>query len=103
MRVIPMRPPRFSDFNLPETLKEIVDLKNGIVLVTGPTGSGKSSTLAAVIDLINETHYTTSLRSKIRLNSCIRTKLDDSPARTALRHAEALPSHCARLCARRRK
>src|SRR6185295_12283621 len=57
MRVIPIRPPRFSDFNLPEQLKEIVDLKNGIVLVTGPTGSGKSSTLAAIIDLINETHY----------------------------------------------
>jgi twitching motility protein PilT len=57
MRVIPMRPPRFSDFNLPKQLSEIADLKNGIVLVTGPTGSGKSSTLAAVIDLINETHY----------------------------------------------
>src|SRR3954453_19967942 len=57
MRVIPMRPPRFEDFNLPDVLKEIVDIKNGIVLVTGPTGSGKSSTLAAIIDLINETHY----------------------------------------------
>lgn len=57
MRVIPMRPPQFSDFNLPEVLKEIADIKNGIVLVTGPTGSGKSSTLAAIIDLINETHY----------------------------------------------
>src|SRR6185503_10362665 len=57
MRVIPMRPPRFSDFNLPEQLKDIVDIKNGIVLVTGPTGSGKSSTLAAIIDLINETQY----------------------------------------------
>jgi twitching motility protein PilT len=56
MRVIPMRPPRFSDFNLPEQLKEIGEIKNGIVLVTGPTGSGKSSTLAAIIDLINETH-----------------------------------------------
>src|SRR5687767_14274134 len=54
MRVIPMRPPRFSDFNLPEQLKEIADLKNGIVLVTGPTGSGKSSTLAAIVDVINE-------------------------------------------------
>jgi twitching motility protein PilT len=54
MRVIPMNPPRFSDFDLPEQLKEIVDIKNGIVLVTGPTGSGKSSTLAAIIDLINE-------------------------------------------------
>jgi twitching motility protein PilT len=56
MRVIPMRPPKFSDYNLPEQLKEIVDIKNGIVLVTGPTGSGKSSTLAALIDLINEIH-----------------------------------------------
>jgi len=55
MRVIPTNPPNFSDFNLPVQLKEIVDIKNGIVLVTGPTGSGKSSTLAAVIDLLNET------------------------------------------------
>jgi twitching motility protein PilT len=57
MRVIPMRPPTFSDFDLPRQLEEIAELKNGIVLVTGPTGSGKSSTLAAVIDLINETKY----------------------------------------------
>ncbi len=57
MRVIPQRPPRFEDFDLPPQLREIVEMKNGIVLVTGPTGSGKSSTLAAVIDLINETKY----------------------------------------------
>ena len=57
MRVIPTQPPRFEDFNLPQQLREIVDIKNGIVLVTGPTGSGKSSTLAAIIDLINETKY----------------------------------------------
>ena len=58
MRVIPTKPPNFEDFDLPAQLKEIVDIKNGIVLVTGPTGSGKSSTLAAIIDLINETkHY----------------------------------------------
>jgi twitching motility protein PilT len=55
MRVIPNRPPQWSDFNLPVVLKEIAGLKNGVVLVTGPTGSGKSTTLAAVIDLINET------------------------------------------------
>ncbi|MFL6337487.1 MAG: type IV pilus twitching motility protein PilT [Pyrinomonadaceae bacterium] len=54
MRVIPNRPPQWSDYNLPEVLKEICGLKNGIVLVTGPTGSGKSTTLAAVIDLVNE-------------------------------------------------
>ncbi len=54
MRVIPTRPPQWSDYNLPEVLKEVAALKNGLVLVTGPTGSGKSSTLAAVIDLVNE-------------------------------------------------
>ncbi|MGQ0761747.1 MAG: type IV pilus twitching motility protein PilT [Acidobacteriota bacterium] len=57
MRVIPSRSPTFADFNLPLQMRDIVELKNGIVLVTGPTGSGKSSTLAAVIDLINETKY----------------------------------------------
>jgi twitching motility protein PilT len=57
MRVIPTNPPSFDDFNLPAQLKEIVDIKNGLVLVTGPTGSGKSSTLAAIIDLINQLKY----------------------------------------------
>jgi twitching motility protein PilT len=55
MRIIPMNIPSFDDLKLPEQLKDIVGLKNGIVLVTGPTGSGKSSTLAAIIRLINET------------------------------------------------
>ncbi len=57
MRVIPSHPPRFSDFDLPAELQKISDLKNGVVLVTGPTGSGKSTTLAAIIDLINEMKY----------------------------------------------
>ncbi len=57
MRVIPSRPPQWSDYDLPKVLQEIADIKNGLVLVTGPTGSGKSSTLAAIIDLINETKY----------------------------------------------
>jgi twitching motility protein PilT len=56
MRVIPQTIPSFEQLNLPPQLAEICDLKNGIVLVTGPTGSGKSSTLAAVLDRINETH-----------------------------------------------
>lgn len=56
MRVIPQTIPTLASLNLPPQLAEIADLKNGIVLVTGPTGSGKSSTLAAVLDRINETH-----------------------------------------------
>jgi twitching motility protein PilT len=55
MRVIASRIPTLRELNLPPRLSEIADLKNGIVLVTGPTGSGKSSTLAAIIDMINET------------------------------------------------
>src|SRR6184192_1269813 len=54
MRVIPDKIPGFAELNLPAALREIVDLRNGIVLVTGPTGSGKSSTLAAIIDKMNE-------------------------------------------------
>ena len=53
MRVIPSKIPDFAALNLPDELKEVVHLRNGIVLVTGPTGSGKSSTLAAIIDKIN--------------------------------------------------
>jgi twitching motility protein PilT len=54
MRLIPVRIPSFSDLGLPEALANIVPLRNGIVLVTGPTGSGKSSTLAAIVDRMNE-------------------------------------------------
>ena len=55
MRVIPKSIPTFAELNLPEQLADIANLKNGIVLITGPTGSGKSSTMAAVLDRINET------------------------------------------------
>jgi len=54
MRVIPDKIPGFQELNLPEKLQDIVDLRNGIVLVTGPTGSGKSSTLAAILDRMND-------------------------------------------------
>ena len=55
MRVIATDIPDLRSLNLPAQLAQIAELKNGIVLVTGPTGSGKSSTVAAIINLINET------------------------------------------------
>src|SRR6476660_2826607 len=53
MRVIPDRIPGFEELHLPDKLRDVVQLRNGIVLVTGPTGSGKSSTLAAIVDMMN--------------------------------------------------
>jgi len=54
MRLIPIRVQTLDELNLPPVLKEIADLPRGLVLVTGPTGSGKSTTLAAMINHINE-------------------------------------------------
>lgn len=55
MRVIPTHPPNWQELDLPPAVMNSAHLKNGLVLVTGPTGSGKSTTLAAIIDLINST------------------------------------------------
>ncbi|MFA6197481.1 MAG: PilT/PilU family type 4a pilus ATPase [Sulfurimonas sp.] len=54
-RVIPMKTPTFEDYNLPEVLRSFTTKKSGIVLVTGATGSGKSTTLASIINEINKT------------------------------------------------
>jgi len=53
-RLIPSEIMTFEDLRLPETLKKFCTLSKGLVLVTGPTGSGKSTTLAAMIDYINK-------------------------------------------------
>lgn len=54
MRVIPSTIPDFKTLGLPEQLQEITQLHDGLVLIAGPRGSGKSSTLAALLDYINE-------------------------------------------------
>jgi twitching motility protein PilT len=53
IRTIPSKIPSFNDLGLPPQLRELLNLGKGLVLVTGPTGSGKSTTLAALIDAIN--------------------------------------------------
>ena len=57
-RVIPNMPPTFADLRLPSHLSQLLDYHQGIILVTGPAGSGKSTTLAALINLINESKAT---------------------------------------------
>src|SRR5436189_1409593 len=54
-RVIPTKIMTIEQLGLPEQVRRIASIRSGLVLVTGPTGSGKSTTLAAIIDLINET------------------------------------------------
>jgi twitching motility protein PilT len=55
IRIVPTRIPTIEELNLPEVLKKIAEKPQGLVLVTGPTGSGKSTTLAAMIQYMNET------------------------------------------------
>jgi twitching motility protein PilT len=57
MRVIPTTIPEFTSLRLPSQLSEITKLRDGIVLVTGSAGSGKSSTLAVLLDAINREKY----------------------------------------------
>lgn len=55
MRTIPTKILTVSDLGLPDVVKRLCMLTKGLVLITGPTGSGKSTTLAAMVDLINDT------------------------------------------------
>ncbi len=54
IRLLPKTPPDFTELNLPPVLDRIVNLHHGLVLVTGPTGSGKSTTLASILSRILE-------------------------------------------------
>ena len=53
LRLIPFHIPTFDELEIPESVRTMIDRPHGLVLVTGPTGSGKSTTLAAMIDHIN--------------------------------------------------
>ena len=53
LRMIPLKLPTFEELGLPPAVEYFANLPQGLVLVTGPTGSGKSTSLAAIIDYIN--------------------------------------------------
>ncbi len=55
-RIIPTKILTLDQLGMPEVVKKIANYERGLVLVTGPTGSGKSTTMAAIIDMINDTH-----------------------------------------------
>ena len=53
IRTIPYNIKKFNDLKLPDTIEQFANLNNGLVLITGPTGAGKSTTIASLIDYIN--------------------------------------------------
>lgn len=55
LRVIPMTIPTLDELGLPQVLKKLTQLKQGLILVVGPTGHGKSTTIASMLDYINQT------------------------------------------------
>ena len=74
LRSIPLEIPSFDTLLLPWGCEHFCNLPQGLVLVTGPTGSGKSTTLASMIDYINCSARCTSSRSRTRSSTCTSTR-----------------------------
>ena len=55
MHVVPATPATIDELNLPAVIREVAQTRRGITIVTGPSGSGRSTTLAAIVDHLNET------------------------------------------------
>ena len=100
-RVIPMRVATIDELALPPVLKKIAAEERGLVLVTGTTGSGKSTTLAAMIDEINcdahRAHHDGRGPDRV---PAPRQPLDHQPARDRRRHAARSRRRCAARCGR---
>ena len=81
-RVIPTKIMTLEQLGMPEPIRRLAEVESGLVLVTGPTGSGKSTTLAAVVNLINETrnYHVVTIEDPIEFVHPNK-KLPDPPAR----------------------
>ena len=73
-RVIPTEIPTLEQLSMPKIVRDLTKKEKGLILVTGPTGCGKSTTLAAMIDVINREENAISLPSKTLSNSYINQK-----------------------------
>ena len=101
LRVIPTKIRTIEELNLPRVIEQICEEQRGLVLVTGTTGSGKSTTLAAMIDRINSlarrSHHHHRRPDRI---SASRQKEIHQPARSRSGHREFLDRPARRACAR---
>ena len=97
IRQVNTRVPNFEELNLPATIKDIAESKRGLVIVTGTTGSGKSTTLASIVEHINSTRAENILTIEDPIEYIYRDKKsiisqrevggDTESFATALRHA----------------
>jgi len=88
-RVIPNEVPTFADTRLPDALRDIINYQNGLVIVTGKTNSGKSTTLAALVNLINESrdHHIITIEDPIETVHSYKRSLVNQ--RQVKRHTES--------------
>jgi twitching motility protein PilT len=101
-RTIPSKVLTLEDLNAPEMFKDIVDVPRGLVLVTGPTGSGKSTTLAAMIDYLNDTEYSHILTIEDPIEFVHTSKKCLINQREVHKDTLGFSEACARPCARTR-
>ena len=99
-RLIPAEIKSLEQLRMPERLYELADMARGLILVTGPTGSGKSTTLASLLDHINTTGTSTSSRSRTRSSSCTSTRAASSTSARSARTRRRSPRRSARRSAR---
>ena len=103
LRLMPWQIPSFDALGLPPAVRGFAQLKQGLVLVTGPTGSGKSTTLAAMIDWINENRpvHILTIEDPIEYRAPAQARRCQ-PARGRQRHRVVPQTRCATRCARTR-
>ena len=102
-RTIPSKVLTMEDLGMGEVFRKITDVPRGLVLVTGPTGSGKSTTLAAMLDYLNSNKYTTtSSPSKTPSNSSTSRRSAWSTSARCTVIPTASPKPCARPCGKTR-
>src|SRR5258707_699213 len=98
LRAIPTAIPDFATLRLPEQLTDLTKLRDGIVLVAGPPGSGKSSHWPCCWTSSTGRSITTSLPSRIPSSSCIITSARPFTSASCTATLQALPMLCARPC-----
>ena len=101
-RVIPREVPNFGELSLPPGVRRLAEEHRGLVLVTGATGSGKTTTLAAIVDHINRAGGSTSSRSRTRSRSSTATMAASSTSVRSASTPRRSPRRSAEVSARTR-